>query len=187
MAMGIGLVIVAPLILSVHAASSIPSISVLTPTGIRPPHLQAKATLPDSADLIASTPGSIRVRNATYHPIRIALLPQIQLPSNLASSTPQVAIAPPTDIDQQEEPQDSPQYGEPLHWDFVPREGHDNGLILAASGGHVKLQPGDVLTAFAQDGSRRYWGPYVVGVTESPVWNSDTQEWSLVLDTPFPF
>jgi hypothetical protein len=35
--------------------------------------------------------------------------------------------------------------------------------------------------AFAQDGSRRYWGPYVVGETSSPEWNPQTQEWQLVL------
>jgi hypothetical protein len=43
------------------------------------------------------------------------------------------------------------------------------------------LQAGDVLVAFAQDGSRRYWGPYVVGKTTLPTWNTEQKEWSLVL------
>lgn len=204
----IGCAVVSPLLLSARPLASIPS-QIITPTDTSAtPHLHATAALPDSSSLITSTPGSIRVRNATYHPIRIALLPQVSPPSDLASSIQQVAIAqPPDSIESEgsantanvpsiespdfdtspENPQASPQYGEPMHWDFVPREGHETGLILAASNGHVKVQPGDVLTAFAQDGSRRYWGPYVVGVTEAPVWNNETQEWSLVLENPFPF
>lgn len=198
--MGTGVIILySSLLLSAYAKLPSPSI---TAGGKHFPDmgtdqiLHATANLPPRSNLVASTPGSIRVRNSTYHPIRIALLPQVQPNTGIASIVQQVTTVQPTDIEAHEghaspvlnEPsQDLLQYGDPIHWDFVPREGHDNGLILAISEEHVKVQPGDVLTAFAQDGSRRYWGPYVVGVTEIPVWNSETQEWSLVLETPFPW
>jgi hypothetical protein len=45
----------------------------------------------------------------------------------------------------------------------------------------LDLQPGDVLVGFAQDGSRRYWGPYVVVETDLPLWVPEGQEWQLVL------
>ena len=181
-----------PILLSVPLALPLPSITETPQTDIgRTTSLYATSTLPSSPNLVSSTPGSIRVSNSTYHPIRIALLPQVQPSSGLAHIGQQVAISQQTESESLDHPptatRELPQYGAPIHWDFVPREGHDSGLVLAVSDGHVKVQQGDVLTAFAQDGSRRYWGPYVVGVTDSPVWNSETQEWSLVLDTPFPF
>ena len=187
------------LLLSAYAKLPSPSITAggqPVPDRGTAQRLHATATLPPRSNLVASTPGSIRVQNSTYHPIRIALLPQVQANTGIASIVQQVTTVQPADIEVHEgnaspeghEPsQELPQYGDPIHWDFVPREGHDNGLILAVSEEYVKVQPGDVLTAFAQDGSRQYWGPYVVGVTEVPVWNSDTQEWSLVLETPFPW
>lgn len=46
---------------------------------------------------------------------------------------------------------------------------------------NLRLEKGDILAAFAQDGSRRYWGPYVVGETSSPQWQPQGQEWQLVL------
>ena len=70
---------------------------------------------------------------------------------------------------------------EPVHWDFAPREGSVNGLMLSLPEAELRLQPGDILIAFAQDGSRRYWGPYIVGETDSPAWNSQGEEWQLVV------
>jgi hypothetical protein len=70
---------------------------------------------------------------------------------------------------------------EPIHWDFAPQEGSVNGLILSRPETDLTLQPGDVLIVFAQDGSRRYWGPYIVGETASPTWNSQVEEWQLVV------
>lgn len=99
--------------------------------------------------------GSFRVSNQTEYPLRVALLPQqaeAQLP-----------------------------FSQPVHWDFAPAEGSTKGLILSLPNQNLQLQPGDVLVAFAQDGSRRYWGPYVVGKTASPVWNADSREWQLTL------
>jgi hypothetical protein len=63
----------------------------------------------------------------------------------------------------------------------LPMEGGSQGLILSLPQGNLKLSKGDILVAFAQDGSRQYWGPYVVGETSGPVWNEQKAEWQLVL------
>ncbi|MBD2291924.1 hypothetical protein H6G06_00135 [Anabaena sphaerica FACHB-251] len=105
--------------------------------------------------------GSLRMSNQTNQPVRIALLARhLADKSSSASKT---------------------KYNLPAHWDFDPQEGSENGLILSLPEGNLKLEKGDILVAFAQDGSRRYWGPYVVGETSSPKWNSQTKEWQLVL------
>ena len=72
-------------------------------------------------------------------------------------------------------------YDVPAHWDFAPQEGTQNGLLLSLPNGNLKLEKGDILVAFAQDGSRRYWGPYVVGETPVPAWNPEKKEWQLIL------
>ena len=74
---------------------------------------------------------------------------------------------------------------ERLHWDFAPAEGNEEGLLLSQPTGPLHLHSGDVLTAFALDGSRRYWGPYIVGETELPTQATSTSEWQLIL-TPNP-
>lgn len=68
----------------------------------------------------------------------------------------------------------------PVHWDFAPQEGSLKGLILSLPDADLTLKPGDILIIFAQDGSRRYWGPYVVGETDLPAWNSQGSEWQLI-------
>ncbi|MEL7034907.1 MAG: hypothetical protein AAFO04_04725 [Cyanobacteria bacterium J06592_8] len=68
----------------------------------------------------------------------------------------------------------------PVHWDFAPLEGSVNGLILSLPDTDLTLKPGDILIVFAQDGSRRYWGPYIVGETNLPAWNSQAKEWQLI-------
>lgn len=98
--------------------------------------------------------GALRISNQTDQPVRVALLAQ--------SSSNSV-------------------YAEPAHWDFAPGEGSREGLILSLPDGNLKLKKGDILVAFAQDGSRRYWGPYVVGETTAPIWNSKASEWQLIL------
>jgi hypothetical protein len=60
-------------------------------------------------------------------------------------------------------------------------EGGSQGLILSLPQGNLKLSKGDILVAFAQDGSRLYWGPYVVGQTPFPTWDSQAAQWQLVL------
>jgi hypothetical protein len=111
--------------------------------------------------------GTLRVGNQTNHPLRVVLLPQ-----QSQSSTPQSA-----------EPQASEpsSYSEPVHWDFAPEEGSERGLILSLPDNSLSLRDGDILMAFAQDGSKRYWGPYIVGKTSRPVWNTTNKEWLLLL------
>lgn len=99
--------------------------------------------------------GSLRVSNQTKHPIRVVLLA-----GATGKSTP---------------------YGQPAHWDFAPEEGRAKGLALSLPEKPLQLQPGDILVAFAQDGSQRYWGPYVVGKTTAPGWKAKGEEWQLVL------
>lgn len=101
---------------------------------------------------VTAIPGALRISNQTSQPLRVALLYK------------QKAA-----------------YGEPVHWDFAPGEGSSQGLLVSLPEGNLKLKKGDVIVAFAQDGSRRYWGPYVVGETEAPVLNQTTSEWQLIL------
>ncbi len=89
--------------------------------------------------------GSLRVSNRSEHPVRVALLSK-------------------------REPHKS--YGKPAHWDFAPGEGGGKGLMLSLPEGKLQVHNGDILVVFAQDGSRRYWGPYVAGETASPAWKS---------------
>ncbi len=102
---------------------------------------------------VGARQGNLRVSNSTEHPVRVALL----------SRHPEKT------------------YTEPAHWDFSPMEGGSQGLMLSLPQGGLKLKKGDILVAFAQDGSRLYWGPYVVGETPAPIWNSQQAEWQLIL------
>jgi hypothetical protein len=116
---------------------------------------------------MAPKPGGLRVSNPTEHPVRVALLAQ-QPPANSA----QASLTPTGK---------APVYGQPAHWDFAPGEGSAQGLALSLPEGNLQLKKGDVLVAFAQDGSRRYWGPYVIGETDQPLWNAQSSEWQLSL------
>jgi hypothetical protein len=98
--------------------------------------------------------GSLRVSNRSEHPVRVALLSKRQAEKS---------------------------YGKPAHWDFAPGEGGGKGLMLSLPEGKLQVKRGDILVVFAQDGSRRYWGPYVAGETASPAWNSTAREWQLIL------
>ncbi|MBD2435710.1 hypothetical protein [Nostoc sp. FACHB-110] len=109
----------------------------------------------------SKTPGMLRMSNQTDQPVRLALLARQSSGKGSARSQSSIDI--------------------PAHWDFAPQEGSSNGMLLSLPNGSLKLQKGDILVAFAQDGSRRYWGPYVVGETSVPTWNAQTKEWRLVL------
>ncbi len=111
---------------------------------------------PDNSQEIARQ-GKLRIGNQTDFPLRVALLRQV------ASN-------------------DKSFYSEPAHWDFAPQEGGETGLFLSLPEGSLQVQPGDILVAFAQDGSRRYWGPYVVGKTALPFWNSTLLEWQILIN-----
>lgn len=106
--------------------------------------------------------GVLRVGNLSDHPVRVALLLKTK------------AKPPANGRNEQYEP--------PAHWDFAPGEGRTKGLLLSLPNRSIKVKPGDVLVAFAQDGSRRYWGPYVVGETVAPDWQAGANEWELVLE-----
>jgi hypothetical protein len=109
---------------------------------------------------IATRQGLLRISNPTEHPVRVAVL--LKKPGVSENTSP------------------SP-YETPAHWDFDPGEGSSKGLVLSLPNRRIKLKKGDVLVAFAQDGSRRYWGPYVIGETPEPNWFSKETEWQLTL------
>jgi len=104
--------------------------------------------------------GKLRISNSTEYPVRIALLAKLP-----ASGGNTVAS-----------------YEPPAHWDFAPQEGGTKGLLVGLPSRNLKVKKGDILVAFAQDGSRRYWGPYVVGETNVPAWNPKAAEWQLTLE-----
>ncbi|MDX2239065.1 MAG: hypothetical protein NW224_00100 [Leptolyngbyaceae cyanobacterium bins.302] len=106
--------------------------------------------------------GLLRIGNFSDHPVRVALL----LKKNSSAK----------------ETVSEPNYEPPAHWDFAPGEGQTKGLVLSLPNRPLKLKAGDILVAFAQDGSRRYWGPYVVGETSAPSWRADSSEWQLSLE-----
>ena len=140
---------------------SVPSPLSVTPS---PPAIASPASKEEPEEKLAANPktspsdpkaiGSLRVSNRTEHPVRVALL--------LRKSTQK-------------------SYAKPAHWDFAPGEGGGKGLLLSLPEGKLQLKPGDILVVFAQDGSRLYWGPYVVGETAAPVWNKRVTEWQLIL------
>lgn len=128
--------------------------TVKPPTNISVSKSTPTATRQLNSHSNAQHQGVLRISNLSDHPVRLALLAwQAEKKS----------------------------YSQPAHWDFAPEEGGSNGLLLSLPEGSLKLQSADVLVAFAQDGSRRYWGPYIVGKTDLPIWNSKTTEWHLVL------
>lgn len=131
-----------------------------TPTGTSPPAGPlVETSLPDAA-LTGSRQGALRISNRSEHSLRVALLFKSPKATN---------------------PKASPPYEAPAHWDFAPGEGGQQGLIVSLPDRRINLKKGDVLVAFAQDGSQRYWGPYVVSETPTPLWNAQKTEWELIL------
>ena len=111
--------------------------------------------------------GKLRVSNRSEHPVRLALRVKAEKAQG----------------DKYNEKVASPlKYEQPAHWDFYAGEGGDRGLVVALPSRSVYLQRGDVVFAFAQDGSQRYWGPFIVGETDNPGWNDRSSEWQLVLE-----
>ncbi|MDX2230046.1 MAG: hypothetical protein NW220_10435 [Leptolyngbyaceae cyanobacterium bins.349] len=123
----------------------------------------APVTEPNRATSNSARQGVLRVANPSDHPVRVALLLKKSDAAKSAANT-------------------GKNYEPPAHWDFAPGEGRTKGLLLSLPNRSLKVKPGDVLVAFAQDGSRRYWGPYVVGETVIPNWSAGSSEWQLVLD-----
>lgn len=142
-------------------ATVLPPATTASPNKAIPPKPKPASTpAPPEEIRNSSTPvnieatGTLRVSNRSEHPVRVALLAKGQAEKS---------------------------YSKPAHWDFAPGEGGGKGLMLSLPEGKLKVKQGDILVVFAQDGSRRYWGPYVAGETASPAWNSKAGEWQLVL------
>jgi hypothetical protein len=132
----------------------------LKPTGVAEPAAPENLGTSEAiAEASGIQQGTLRVRNPSEHPVRVAVLLKKPTAKETASS-----------------------YEPPAHWDFDPGEGSTKGLLLSLPNRRMKLKTGDVLVAFAQDGSRRYWGPYVVGETPTPAWSAKTAEWQLTLE-----
>lgn len=144
---------------SAPAIAPSPTLSPSAPPSAAPAPSATAPASPDPATPPTTRQGSLRVSNPTEYPIRLAIL--VQKPGSASAS--------------------ETTYEAPAHWDFAPGEGAEKGLLLSLPGRNLALKPGDVLVAFAQDGSRRYWGPYVIGETPLPSWEAATTEWQLVL------
>lgn len=135
------------------------------PTALPTNTLTLDTTLAHNPSNSATQHGLLRVGNLTEHPVRLAVLLK-QAPQTAKTKAGAMA---------------RPGYEPPAHWDFAPGEGGSKGLVLSLPQRSLKLKPGDIVVAFAQDGSRRYWGPFVIGETEMPVWDAKTTEWQLLL------
>ena len=132
------------------------------------PSVLPSVSTPQTSAQNALQLGGLRISNQTDYPIRVVLLSQITTQPTPTPAGKDTAA----------------EYDEPIHWDFAPQEGNIQGLLLALPDRDLLLQAGDVLVAFAQDGSRRYWGPYVVGTSVIPQWNLQTKEWQLRVQMP---
>jgi len=141
--------------------NSVPVIKTSSPPAeaVTPPTIEK----PDQS-AIAAKQGNLRIRNRSDHALRVALLARQPKEPTAKSGEPPRGFALPS------------------HWDFAPQEGSDSGLLVALPNQGIRLKRGDVLVAFAQDGSQRYWGPFVVGETDRPDWNAQAGEWELTLD-----
>ncbi len=143
-------------------SEGIPPRAVSTLSDQTKPAIAPKAVVAAKTDSTAiAVQGLLRVGNPTDHPVRVALLKK--LGAKDAANQNQAG------------------YESPAHWDFDPGEGSEKGLLLSLPNRQIKLKKGDILVAFAQDGSRRYWGPYVVGETAIPAWTPKAAEWQLTL------
>lgn len=144
------------------SSDSVPVIKTAASPSVEPV-APAKVEKPDAA-AIALKQGNLRIRNRSDYPVRVALLARQPKETSSKSGEPQSGFAP------------------PAHWDFAPQEGSQSGLLVSLPNRSIQLKRGDVVVAFAQDGSQRYWGPFVVGETNRPAWNAQAGEWELVLE-----
>lgn len=175
---------------------SVWSMEVLEPSPLPlvSPELSTAALAPDLSSMAATETSivepraALRVGNQTPHPVRIAFLERSDTGSDrpghdalmIPATQPDTIVNPSAELSaEQLDPE--PIHSEPVHWDFEPGEGGYQGLILSLPQGDLNLEDGDILVVFAQDGSRRYWGPYVVGETPLPYWNQHRSEWQLLL------
>ncbi|WP_287127984.1 hypothetical protein [Candidatus Cyanaurora vandensis] len=71
--------------------------------------------------------------------------------------------------------------GKPQAWDLAPRQASNEGQELITANTPAQAAEGDLLLIFATDGSRRYWGPNVLGFTPAPFWDSRRRLWTTVV------
>lgn len=125
-----------------------------------PPIVETKPELPSSRPLpppqpsATPQPDGLRISNQTSFPVRVVLL----------------------GVGDRLYPD-----GATVHWDFAPMEGSVKGLLLSLPEGNLKLSHGDIVLAFTLDGSKRYWGPYVIGENIQLQRDRQTNEWQLTL------
>lgn len=134
-----------------------------------PPAIKQASQQPPGTSAIRQ--GVFRIGNPTGYPVRVALLPKKAASESARTDANATSV---NTVNQ-------PRYELPAHWDFAPEEGGTQGLLVSLPDRTLKLKKGDVLVAFAQDGSGRYWGPYVVDETPLPLWNAKAVEWQLIL------
>jgi hypothetical protein len=118
------------------------------------PVLPSEPVLSPQAAPTSARTGSFRVGNRTPHPVRLVIL----MRSGERMINPETA-----------------------HWDFAPGEGGSEGLLLSLGEEPLQIGPGDIVVAFALDGTRRYWGPNVVGESLAPFWDGESGSWSMIL------
>lgn len=111
-------------------------------------------TFSSSTSTPTARTGAFRVGNRTPYPIRLVIL--LRGGQRLPNS-------------------------ETAHWDFAPGEGGSEGLLLSLGEEPLQINPGDIVVAFSLDGSRRYWGPNVVGESLAPFWSEESSSWSMIL------
>ncbi len=148
---GLGVLVLGAMQFSVSIEPQPPTESPETVVPRAVPSATPAVKKPGTATKMAGVPGALILSNQTDLPVRVALLAR------------------------------GKQAVEPAHWDFAPLEGSTEGLVLSLPEGNFKLEKGDVLVAFAQDGSGQYWGPYVVGESDAPIWDAKLSRWQLTL------
>ncbi|MCF2970742.1 hypothetical protein L1047_05975 [Synechococcus sp. Nb3U1] len=111
-------------------------------------------SVPSQGTTTSARTGSFRVGNRTPYPIRLVIL----MRGGERLINPETA-----------------------HWDFAPGEGGSEGLVLSLGEEPLQISPGDIVVAFTLDGTRRYWGPNVVGESLAPFWNGESSSWSMIL------
>jgi hypothetical protein len=68
-----------------------------------------------------------------------------------------------------------------VSWDLTPQKANSEGQELTLANSTVQVNEGDLIFIFATDGSRRYWGPNLVGFTSAPFWDSKRKFWSTLV------
>lgn len=150
--------------------STRPTTAPTTPTTSPSP----RAVAPSPPSPAQALKNGLRVSNQSDYALRVVLLSQSPAMSNEAQTNDAQTNDAQTNSALKRD-------RKPAHWDFAPSEGSQEGLLLSLPSGKLTLERGDILVAFALDGSRRYWGPYVVGETTVPVQSPATDEWQMIL------